>query len=226
MPPQASRDIADIAQALRERHGCHTAILYGSFAAGDATASSDYDVAGFRAGEGTRRIAGKWRGMYADIFIYPESVLESPTPELLKMRGGVVLCEKDGAGARLLAKLDEMDASGAERLPEDEARAIRQWAWKMLERAGREDAEGNYRRAWLLYALPEDWFLLRGLRYPGPKKALARLRADSPAVYSILEAALHPRASLATIARAVETVAGPRDEESVARELGESPKGV
>ena len=104
MPPQARRDIADIGRALRERHGCHTAIVYGSFATGDA--------------------------------------------------------------------------------------------------------------------------VLRGLRFPGPKKALAQPRAGSPAVYSILEAALNAGASLATIARAVETVAGPRDEESVARELGGSPKGV
>ena len=219
MPPQARRDIADIGRALRERHGCHTAILYGSFATGEATASSDYDVAGFREGEGTRRIAGKWRGTYADIFIYPESMLESPGEELLKMRGGVVLHERDGAAARLLAMLDGMDARAPKRLPDDEAHAIRQWAWKMLERAQREDAEGNYRRAWLLYALLEDWFLLRGLRYPGPKKGLLRLRAESPALHSLIEAAVRPGATLATLARAVEAVAGPRDDEGVDRDL-------
>jgi predicted nucleotidyltransferase len=131
------------------------AILYGSFAAGDATPVSDYDIAGFADSRSVERISGKWRNSYLDLFLYPESRLDSPNPEMLHLRSGVVLFEKAEAGSRFLAKLDEIFALGPERLPQSELRARRRWAWKMLDRAAKEDVEGNFRRAWLLTALLE-----------------------------------------------------------------------
>ena len=52
-------DIAEVVRALRDRHGCHTAILYGSYARGDAGRTSDLDVAGFAPVETSKRIAGR-----------------------------------------------------------------------------------------------------------------------------------------------------------------------
>jgi predicted nucleotidyltransferase len=220
-----SEDLNDIAEALRLRHACHTAILYGSFAAGDATSGSDYDVAGFANLPSVERIAGKWRNSYLDLFVYPESRLDSPDPEMLHLRGGVVLFEKGASGRRLLAKLDEIFALGPERLPASELRTRRRWAWKMLDRAARNDPEGNFRRAWLLTALLEDYFRLRNQWYLGPKKSLAYLRSNAPDVYSAFEEGLLPDARLETIARVVEAVAGPRAEETVNDELMTSSAG-
>ena len=56
--PKFRDDLKDIAEALRRHHECHTAILYGSFAVGDATPESDYDVAGFANSPNVERIAG------------------------------------------------------------------------------------------------------------------------------------------------------------------------
>ena len=39
--------ILEIASDLKEKHHCHTVILYGSRARGDYTDTSDYDIAGF-----------------------------------------------------------------------------------------------------------------------------------------------------------------------------------
>src|ERR1700693_6211594 len=206
--PKLRRDLNDIADALRGRHGCHTAILYGSFAAGDAGPASDYDVAGFGSSPSVERITGKWRDSYLDLFVYPESRLDSPNPEMLHLRSGLVLFEKGDAGSRLLAKLDEVFALGPDRLPSSELRARRRWAWKMLDRAAKEDPEGNFRRIWLLTALLEDYFYLRRLWYLGPKKSLASLRSNAPEVHSAFEAALLPGASLGAIANVVEAVAG------------------
>jgi predicted nucleotidyltransferase len=217
--PQLGKDLNDIADALRGRHGCHTAILYGSWAAGDAGPASDYDVAGFRNSPSVERIAGKWRGSYLDLFVYPESRLDSPNSEMLHLRGGLVLFENGDAGNRFLAKLDEVFALGPERLPASELRARRRWAWKMLDRAAKEDSEGNFRRAWLLTALLEDYFHLRHLWYLGPKKSLANLKSNAPEVHSAFEAALLPGATFAAIAKVVEAVSGPRAEETVNDEL-------
>jgi hypothetical protein len=219
MTPKWRADLKDIVEALQGHHQCHTAILYGSFAVGDATPESDYDIAGFAKLPHVERIAGKWRDSYLDIFIYPQSRLDSPSAELLHLRNGVVLFEKGDAGTRLLENLDEIYALGPERLPSSELRARHRWAWKMLDRAAREDPEGNFRRTWLLTALLEDHFHIRHMWYMGPKKSLAYLRSNAPDVYSAFEAALTPGASLEMISSVVEAVVGPREEGSVNGEL-------
>jgi hypothetical protein len=58
----------------------------------------------------------------------------------------------------------------------------------------RQDIEGNYRRAWLLTALLEDYFCVRGMWYEGPKKAIHWLRAYDFATLQALEKALQPAA--------------------------------
>jgi predicted nucleotidyltransferase len=217
--PAPNPDLADIAEALRTRHGCHTAILYGSFARGDATKESDYDVAGFADTPAVRRIAGKWRGSYLDVFIYPDSKLDSPDAQLLHLREGGVLFERDGAGRRFLEGLQEVYARGPEALPADELLARRRWAWKMLDRAARGDAEGDFRRVWLLTALLEDCFHLRRMWFEGPKKSLAWLKINDPALHAAFVTALSPGASLEAIGRLAEAVAGPRTEDGVNEEL-------
>ena len=200
----------ELAEGLRTRHGCHTVILYGSRAAGDARGDSDYDLAGFGAAAATYRDARKWRGVYVDIFVHPEAKLIDPPRELLAMLGGVVLFEKDGAGTKFLAGLDEMLRAGPERLPDSDIAGLRVWAWKMLERAAHPDIEANYRRAWLLQALLEDYFVLRHRWYLGPKRSFRWLEANEPRIYAAFTAALQPGADLAAIEPLVEMVAGPR----------------
>ena len=207
---QEARDLDDIAKALRDERACHTAILYGSRAAGNAGPGSDYDVAGFAAIKAVERITGPWRDAYLDIFVHPEERLATASADLLHLRGGKVLFEKGGAGTRFLAMLDKLHAEGPERLGESELRARRHWAWKMRDRAASEDAEGDFRRAWLLTALLEDYFHMRGEWYEGPRRSLAHLAATNPQLHAQFEAALRPGASLATIERLVESVAGPR----------------
>jgi len=106
--------------------------------------------------------------------------------------------------------LEALHGAGPEALPESELTARRNWAWKMLDRARIGDPEGNYRRAWLLTALLEDYFHLRTQWYEGSKKSLAFLARHEPAVYAKFEAALLPGAGLDRIAELVEVVAGPR----------------
>src|SRR5207248_731180 len=89
--PDTVRDLDDIAVALRERHRCHTAILYGSYATGDPRPGSDYDVAGFADVSSVERVTGSWRSSYLDVFIYPEVRLSAPDSELVHLRTGIVL---------------------------------------------------------------------------------------------------------------------------------------
>jgi hypothetical protein len=77
---------------------------------------------------------------------------------------------------------------------------------KMLDRIRQGGTEGNFRRAWLLYQLLEDWFLLRGQWYPGPKEGLAWLAVNEPAIYQCFDSALKPNAPMAKIEALAEMV--------------------
>jgi hypothetical protein len=79
----------------------------------------------------------------------------------------------------------------------------------MLGRAEHPDIEADYRRAWLLMALLEDYFALRHLWYLGPKRSFRWLEAHEPRVHAAFREALRPGADVDAIRRLVGVVAGP-----------------
>lgn len=197
-----------VCKELQFEHAAHTILLYGSLADGTAGAESDVDLAAFGPVATVTRAAHVRDGTFIDAFVYPEVVLESPEEEHLRLRGARILLQRGTSAEAFLERLDAKHRAGPEPLPPDELQARRVWAHKMLARSRRGDAEGNYRRAWLLTALLEDYFHLRGLWYEGPKKAMAWLRLNDPGTSEAFEQALRPAAQLATIAAAVVAVAG------------------
>jgi len=182
------------------KHRCHTLILYGSWARGDATAASDWDLLAIRSGTGdVVHDARKWRGVYLDVFVYPEGKLKAA--KLVHVRGGKVLKQKGQFGDRLLARLDRLYRRGPKPQPADELAAWNVWLQKMLERASAGDAEGNFRRVWLLTALLEDYFVFRNRWYEGPKLSLQWLRLNEPKLYVLFERALEPGSDLSALER-------------------------
>jgi hypothetical protein len=198
------RSLESLTKELCRKHGCHTLILYGSRARGDATPASDYDLIGIRTNGKAIHDTRRWNGAYLDVFVYPERRLKPG--ELLRVRGGRVLIEKNGMGTRLLTRIERLHARGPKPLMPEERRALRIWSRKMLERVRLAGTEGNYRRAWLLMQLLEDYFLLRGKWYPGPKEALAWLAGNEPAMHRCFDQALKPNASIRKIEGLVEKV--------------------
>ena len=184
-----------ICQGLVANHLAHTILLYGSRADGSATADSDYDIAAFAPIAAAVRDARRVDGSFIDVFIYPEAELSSCREDLLRLRNSAVLIQRGSEAHHFLTKLDELFRRGPESLPADEIAARQVWAQKMAERARRGDPEGDYRRVWLLYALLEDYFSIRGQWYQGPKKALKWLQAFDAATHAQFVAALAPGAS-------------------------------
>ncbi|AUH50522.1 nucleotidyltransferase domain-containing protein [Chromobacterium sp. ATCC 53434] len=187
----------------------HTVLLYGSRADGSANQGSDYDIAAFGALEQVARDTRRIDGEYLDLFLYPDSVLDAPTEEHLSLRGAKILRQRGEEASRFLDGLEALHAAGPQRLPDDELQARRDWAHKMAARIQRGDVEGDYRRAWLLMALLEDYFALRGLWFEGPKKALRWLALHDEDSRRAFELALKPNAGCEAIARLVLSVAGP-----------------
>jgi hypothetical protein len=180
-----------LAVQVMEVHRCHTAILYGSWARGDATPDSDVDLLCVReTGTAVRdaRVAG---AVYLDVFVYPESALETLDPSFLRILGGSVVRERDGFGAALLARVRELDDRGPTAMPDDERQALMVWSQKMLDRIrARRDVEVDYRRMCLLVRALEDYFSLRNAWFRGEKEAFAWLRQHDAATYTLFERAL------------------------------------
>jgi predicted nucleotidyltransferase len=189
------RQVGDIALLVMEEHACHTVILYGSYARGDATPHSDIDLLAVREGGATVRDARVVQGAYLDAFVYPEAKLESLDASFLRLLGGVVMAERNGFGRALLERVQALEAQGPPPMPEDERRALVVWSQKMLDRfRGRDDIEANYRRMLLLPTALEDYFLLRGLWFRGSKEGFAWLREHDPRAYAAFERAARPGA--------------------------------
>jgi hypothetical protein len=191
---------------LQEDLGCHTTILYGSRARGDWDVASDIDVIAFRdAGEAVH-VAHRWQEHFLDLFIFPTAT--KPDTTWLRVHGGRVLFQRAKHGDDVLAAVETMFTAGPEVLGAIEVQTRRLWSEKMLARVEKGDPEGDYRRHWLLMALLEDYFALRGQWYFGPKRSLALLKSNKPEDYVVLCRAFNPSAPIEDIRAAVVMVIG------------------
>src|SRR3954453_6863106 len=97
--------IAAASFGIADAHGCHTIILYGSRARGDADAGSDVDLLCIRDDGPAIRDSRVIDDVYFDAFGYPQRVLATPDAALLRILGGRVMRERDGAGTALLGRV-------------------------------------------------------------------------------------------------------------------------
>jgi hypothetical protein len=200
--------LQSLSRELRRKYRCHTLILYGSRARGDAHAVSDVDLIGFRARGPVVHEARKIKGTFLDAFVYPDN--RAKATDLLRIRGGKVLFQKKRFGDALLARVEKVYAEGPKPLSAQHKKTVKIWSQKMLERIKTRSTEADFRRVWLLTALLEDYFNLRGLWYEGPKAGLKWLAENDSTAHARFERALRPKASLAQIERLVKAVTGSR----------------
>lgn len=202
-------EIEKIALNVMASNSCHTVIVYGSQARGDATPESDIDLLCIRAEGPPVRDARTEDGIFIDAFVYPESALASVDPTFLRLLGGVVLREEGGIGTALLARVKELEIKGPTALAADERQALVVWSTKTLERIRKGGVEAQYRRAGLLVQSLEDYFSLRGIWFRGSKVAFGWLRDHDPKTYAAFEAAFRPEAGDEALAKLVSAVYGP-----------------
>lgn len=193
-------------EELVKEHRCHTVILYGSRARGDATVTSDYDILGVRQSGKRYRIAEKRTGYYLDAFIYPEADLEKVGEDLLYMQDAKLLFQKTDYGTRFIKKLRAAGKRRYKPLSENDIEVRRVWLHKMYERAIQDDIEGLYRRRWLQQALIEEYFNIRKARYTGPKHSLIWLKTHDQETYTAYRKSLKDPDNLRILRKLVERI--------------------
>lgn len=195
-----------LVEELIREHQCHSVILYGSRARGDATIHSDYDLMGVRKGGTTYRSAEKRDGKYLDIFVYPEKDLKQVGEHHLHLLGAKVLHEEKSFGSDFLKKVKAVSKKKHVPLPADEIQTRRVWLHKMFERITQGDIEGNYRRSWLHEALLYDYFAIRKKRYWGSKQSFQWLKKNDKITYRLFEKVLAKPLDLKMLKKLVERV--------------------
>ena len=181
----------DILSYLAAEYDPVAIILYGSFADGTSNLFSDYDALLITEG-GERRHDDRFVDFtQLDVFVHPLSDFqgEYDPAEYANIYGGQILLDRNGVAAALLDKVARWVDSRAKKTREELGFNV-SWCEKMLRRAERTDAEGCFRRHWLLVDSLEIYTELRGWPYLGPKKALSQLEKKDRAVFALYEKAL------------------------------------
>lgn len=179
-----------IKQDLINNYKCHTIILYGSRARDEATSTSDYDIIAIRDNGELERDCQLIENFYLDIFVYSIESIQNPDISLIRIKDGIVLCQKDNIGDDLLNKIKIIFQAGPPVTPNWEKHEMNTWIMKMLNRSKNEDIEGNFRRHWLLHGALECYFKLRDKWYLGPKESFQWLMKNDKNTYDAFEDAL------------------------------------
>jgi len=198
--------LQNIVTTLQNKYDCHTIILYGSRARGDANETSDYDIAAIRDKGETERYCDNIKNAYVDAFIYSVPDIEKPDDSFIRMKDGIVICQKNTLGDQLLKTIKERYSHGPKKIPAWEKHVIATWSNKMLKRCEIADIDGNYRRHWLLFDLLQAYFQLRDLWYIGPKESFQYLKRNDPTMYLLFDNALKPNGGIGDIKKLVENV--------------------
>lgn len=181
----------DILSYLAAQYDPVAIIVYGSFADGTSNLFSDFDAL-LITQDGQRRHDDRFVDCtQLDVFVHPLADFqgEYDPAEFARIYGGQILLDKNGVAAALLDKVQSWVDSRAKKTQEELGFNV-SWCEKMLRRAERADAEGCFRRHWLLTDSLEIYTELRGWPYLGPKKALAQLEKKDKAVFALYETAL------------------------------------
>lgn len=219
LEPRSFGNVEQLVTHLCARHPLQTIFLYGSRAQGTHRPDSDFDLLLVRDGawpapsSRDERDVHDFGGLLVDAWVHaPENLQPDTDPGLLRLQSSHLLLDRDGFGARLLARVNDVAARGPQPMKDGDRGAFRVWLPKMMVRMQGPDplVAGHY-RAELLNALLPTWFQARRQWYRGTRHASAWLRQNAPDVALTFEAALAPDAPVAAIEQAVSLIAAAID---------------
>lgn len=180
----------EIIDYLIEKYNPEGLILYGSYQDGTYGEYSDFDGLLICDKKNENHDDSRVNGVQLDVFIYTAQEVQSlPAEDFVQVYGGCIILDQKGTAQKLLTRIREyIDHFPLKK--EDEIKQDISWCKKMLLRAKRNDAEGFYRRHWLLTDSLMIYSDVKGEYYFGPKKTLAKMKQQDEAVFTKYVAAL------------------------------------
>lgn len=176
---------------LKEKYDPLALIVYGSYSDHTNNLNSDFDAMIICNEGGNAHDTSTVFGVRLDVFVYSKDYIEKldDMSEVLQIWDGRIICDTADIARDLKDRVCEYVASSP-KLTGDEKNDLRSWCKKMLESTEREDAEGLYRRHWLLTDSLEIWCNLNDIMYFGPKKTILRMKNEDADGFSLYYRAL------------------------------------
>ncbi len=177
---------------LKRTYDPEVILVYGSFAQGRNGPHSDFDACVLTKNAERTYDNSKIDGTVLDVFLYsPEAIEKTFQPEaFVQLSDAKIVLDRHGLAAKMQRAVRTYIEQFPKKTPQ-ELDHLLAWCDKMLDRARRGDAEGDYRWHWLLFDSLEIYFQLRGEFYFGPRKGLQLLQEQDPAAFAVYARALH-----------------------------------
>ena len=182
--------VETIIRYLKAAYQPDAIMIYGSFADGSANEQSDFDAL-VMANRDKTHDASVIDGVILDVFIYPTDTFRSEydPKEFVQVCDGKIILDKDGVAERLQKQVLASIERTPQKIPAEIAQEIA-WCEKMVLRTERDDAEGYFRRHWVLTDSLEIYCDVIGSYYYGPKKSLRYMEQNDKETFRIYAKAL------------------------------------
>jgi len=189
-----SREVNTLEQILhyiRHKYDPISIILYGSYANETNDLNSDFDALVISAEHEPYHDTSFVDGVQLDVFVYPASCFagDYDCEDFIQIFDGRIVEDRENMGRELQVNVQTY-LQNRPRKARGEIQANVDWCAKMLERAGRCDAEGMFRWHWVLMDSLEIFCDVVGHPYFGPKKTLKWMEENHPAEFAVYQKAL------------------------------------
>ena len=184
-------NIEKITAYIKEKYDPVAVIIYGSYADRSNNENSDFDALVISETHDIFHDGSLFDGVRLDMFVYPKSYFDGDIDceDFVQVFDGKIILDTDGIGTNLKNRINKYLSAKPKR-SKQEIKSDIEWCRKMLERTKRGDAEGNFRRHWLLVDSLEIFCDAAGIDYHGPKKSLKAMKENFPDAFSLYSAAL------------------------------------
>lgn len=166
---------------LKEKYRASSIIVYGSYADGTQTEHSDFDALVLGPTSPYAHDDSVVDGVKLDVYVYPRDIFygEIVLDDFEQVHEGRVVLDSDGMGTWLKNMIANQIASIPAKRDEDIAASL-EWCDNMCARSAKGDAEGYFRRHWLLTDSVEIYCDVTGQPFLSPQKTMIKMAKNDP----------------------------------------------
>lgn len=166
---------------LKEKYRATSIIVYGDYAEDNVTEHSAFEALVMGPTSPYAHETETVEGVKLDVLVYPREIFygEIALDEFEQVHEGLVALDEDGMGSWLKRMIANQIAS----IPAKPDEAIEDsliWCANMCARAAKGDAEGFFRRAWLLTDSVEIYSDVVGQPFLSPQKTMSKMAKFDP----------------------------------------------
>ena len=174
---------------LKDTYHPRTLLIYGSYVRGDYDEYSDFDCMIIVDKKNKKHDNSVLNGVALDCFIFTAAEALSEDPDLFLPVYNAELVIDDGTGKALQERVRKY-VQEHEKTDQNEKELIVSWIRKTINRMQKDDDEGNYRAAALLWESLADYFVLRDKFFFGSKEAILDLKQHDAQGYALYHQAI------------------------------------